>query len=626
MYRITAKFTIWHILCLSILKLINLKRMINKIEIKNIKGYDTQGKNLNVNLDPTKINLCIAPNGFGKSSLATAFESLKRTRLEISEENKHIGEKNAPSSLKLTIDGNEYTADDKKNEFADYQVCVIHNRSRVDYTKQRLGKFVNVNAYLDIKDIDVCSVDSPAAITYHITPIKNEFGANKKVLTTIESLLRNTQFLYLLPDCFEDFDKFRAKKRQDKLNAVLNKINTLQGTVVQIRSQIIDDFFSEIETEENYAHFKSVLLKVTPVATCFDVFNTFFQLLYIWNHQKDNVRVACNRAHYESYKQRIDANLKLLDTTGRSICSKERNGRLMIVYPHANDISNGQRDVLTFATELMVFKAGLRPDKKYILIIDEVFDYLDDANIMAAQYYLSQIVKKNKGNIYVVLLTHLNPHNFRNYIFTDKIINQVYLEETLPVATPEMMKFISFRQGLNKNDENDKPLLEDLSCYIFHYNPQSKNLSDRIAAYQKNGVKSTWGKSAVFKEILINELNKYFAEAPVYDPYAVALALRLRVEKVMYDKLRTEKLKEEFILTHKTNKKLEFCEENNIIVPDAYFIVNAIHNSSDHLKESLNGKFEEKVMVYKLQNGVIKNVLKELFNYHGQTLDVSTIL
>ena len=76
--------------------------MINKIRSENVKGYDVQGKDLNVNLDPTKINLCVAPNGFGKSSLATAFESLKRSRLEISEDNKHIGEKNEPSSLKLT--------------------------------------------------------------------------------------------------------------------------------------------------------------------------------------------------------------------------------------------------------------------------------------------------------------------------------------------------------------------------------------------------------------------------------------------------------------------------------------------------------------------------------------------
>ena len=250
--------------------------MINKIRIENVKGYGSQGKVLNVNLDPIKINLCVAPNGFGKSSLATAFESLKRTRLEISEDNKHIGEKNAPSSLKLTIDGIEYTADGTKNEFSDYQACVIHNRSRVDYKKQRIRSYVNVEAYLEIEDIDVCPVESPANITYQINSIKSEFGANKKVLTTIDPLLRSTQFLYLLRDCFDDFIKFGAKKRLDKVNAVLNKINNLQGTEVQVRSQITDDFFSEIEAEENYAHFKRVLLKVTPAATCFEVFNTFF--------------------------------------------------------------------------------------------------------------------------------------------------------------------------------------------------------------------------------------------------------------------------------------------------------------------------------------------------------------
>lgn len=255
--------------------------MINKIRIENVKGYGSQGKDLNVNLDPTKINLCVAPNGFGKSSLATAFESLKRTRLEISEDNKHIGEKNQPSSLTLTIDGVEYTANDSKNDFSDYQAYVIHNRSRVDYKKQRIRNYVNVEAFLEIEDIDVCAVESPATITYQINSIKGEFGANKKVVTTIDPLLRSTQFLYLLPDCFGDFIKFGAKKRLDRVNVVLNKINSLQGTEVQIRAHITDDFFTEIESEENYAHFKRVLLKVNPAATCFEVFNTFFQL-YIY--------------------------------------------------------------------------------------------------------------------------------------------------------------------------------------------------------------------------------------------------------------------------------------------------------------------------------------------------------
>ena len=190
--------------------------MINKIRIENVKGFGTQGKDLNVNLDSNKINLCVAPNGFGKSSLATAFESLKRTRLEITEDNKHIGEKNAPSSLKLTIDGNEYTADGTKNEISDYQVCVIHNRSRVDYKKQRIRNYVNVEAYLEIEDIDICPVESSAAITYQINSIKREFGTNKKVLTTIEPLLRNKQFLNLLPECYDDFNKFGTKKETGK--------------------------------------------------------------------------------------------------------------------------------------------------------------------------------------------------------------------------------------------------------------------------------------------------------------------------------------------------------------------------------------------------------------------------
>ena len=94
----------------------------------------------------------------------------------------------------------------------------------------------------------------------------------------------------------------------------------------------------------------------------------------------------------------------------------------------------------------------------------------------------------------------------------------------------------------------------------------------------------------------------------------------------MYDQLDSAQLKQEFVETHKTNNKLEFCEKNNLSVPDAYFIVNAIHNSSDHLRENpVTGKFEEKAMVYKLQNKVIRNILEKLFGYNGQPLDVAVI-
>ena len=42
-------------------------------------------------------------------------------------------------------------------------------------------------------------------------------------------------------------------------------------------------------------------------------------------------------------------------------------------------------------------------EKKQILIIDEVFDYLDDANVVGAQYFLSDILSENRENFYLVV-------------------------------------------------------------------------------------------------------------------------------------------------------------------------------------------------------------------------------
>lgn len=127
--------------------------------------------------------------------------------------------------------------------------------------------------------------------------------------------------------------------------------------------------------------------------------------------------------------------------------------------------------------------------------------------------------------------------------------------------------------------------------------------------------------------MLISELNKYLNNDPTYDPYAVAIALRLRVEKIMYSDLPNQAIKDAFVETHTTNKKLEFCENNGIIVPDAYFIVNSIHNSADHLKQNqITGIFEEKQMVYKLSNNVVYHIIAKLFCYEGLPITVDTII
>lgn len=43
---------------------------ISNITIKNIKGFMDQNNSFDVHILPNKVNLLVAPNGFGKSSIA----------------------------------------------------------------------------------------------------------------------------------------------------------------------------------------------------------------------------------------------------------------------------------------------------------------------------------------------------------------------------------------------------------------------------------------------------------------------------------------------------------------------------------------------------------------------------
>lgn len=63
-------------------------------------------------------------------------------------------------------------------------------------------------------------------------------------------------------------------------------------------------------------------------------------------------------------------------------------------------ISNGQRDILTFISRLM--ECHYKESKACILVIDEFFDYLDDANLVAFQYYISTLIDSYRkiGELY----------------------------------------------------------------------------------------------------------------------------------------------------------------------------------------------------------------------------------
>ena len=319
-----------------------------------------------------------------------------------------------------------------------------------------------------------------------------------------------------------------------------------------------------------------------------------------------------------------------MNSTWKEIKTKEKDGKLIVEFPYADVISNGQRDILTFIVRLQVFKAGLKSNKSYFLLIDEVFDYLDDANVLAAQYYLTHLIKHAKeinSTLIVGIFTHLDPKYFRSYTFGKKMLKVSYLKDVTAQASTEMKTFIAFRQGLNHQDEGDeKQLWIALSKYCFHYHPDLPSIKIELSKINKtrskNKIKESWGEGTHLLDYLLEELNKYLSDQLTYDPYAVSLAIRIATEKKVYDSFEDEADKNEFI--NNRNKgiqdKMDFAEGKGIMIPDAYYILSLIHGESDHIEFNENTKqFNEKPVIYKLNNIVVKHMVAELFDYKEGT-------
>ena len=601
------------------------------IRIKNIKGYGDPAGVLDLDLKTNRVNIIFAPNGTGKSSLATAFRSLLPRRLEVARDDKFHKDEALVSELTVEEGGVTYVADATRNDICQLFIPYVINCGTVVGTTQQNvgGRYTNVKGYLDIENIVVVENIPPVVVpAYQVTAMRQAFGVNGKLLANHSALFGDARFWCACERVGHLLDFFpRAKKRIALLEAVIAEVQALSGTVATMMGLMDAGWFAALEADGTYTEVMQAMAPFTGGFSQFQRFDFFWQLLQFWASNRQQIRRANVRKSYEHMRQRFDDNLSLLDATWRNIHTEEDGQRLMVKFPHADEISNGQRDLLTFVVELLKFKSQITDGTRYLLMIDEVFDYLDDANIITAQYFLSQFLDLNRGNMYLCLLTHLNPFTFRNYIFSAKKLNFVYMKPTIPAATPATMAFIAFRNGLDRGIQSQSDLYDCLSHDLFHYNPGDVDYSAEIAALRTNAaLRPSWGRTQVLHQALIDEVNKYLTGQPSYDPYAVAMALRLKVEKSVYEQLPSQALKDAYVDEKMTRNKFAFAEMNGVMVPEVLNIVNAIHNEADHLRQDpVTQQYEERAMVYKLQSRAIQVMIMQIFGWNGQPLTTASI-
>lgn len=588
--------------------------LISNITVKNIKGFSDRDNSIDVDIKSGKINILVAPNGYGKSSITTAFKSLTKTKIKVEKEDIYKENEQLDTSLSITEDGNTYTADQNKNDLANhFKVAVVNSRLVAKATGKNMGTFHSVQGYLGINDFEIRDkIPTNCDISYSIKNIRSTFGKNGKVLPNISSLLENNAFLSQLDNIYPDLEMQSAKKRQDNINKIIKNINEQHGTKENIINNFNVTSLDKLKQDPSYNNVVELIKKYIDDTTEPELFLYFYQIQKVFLDGKKRVKAKVQRAKYELFRQTFDNNLAIIGKTWKDIHTMEHAGALVIKMPNATNISYGQRDVLTLSIELLKIKSEIKEGCKFILIIDEVFDYLDPVNMTIVQYYFSQLVNefKDKCTLYPIIMTHLSPDYFNNYTFSSKRMNIIYLQKDYIQPNAKVKKLLSKR--------GEDTIADDVSKFLLHYHEGEINQREN---FKQLRLAETWGEGTTFLEHLINEMNKYLRKDADYDPYSVCIALRIKIEKSVYEQLPTEDEKDKFIQIHGTKSKLEFAENILGELPDIYFILGVIYNEAGHLKDENS----EKSVVYRLKNLIILDMISKIFEYQGVDLTIDSI-
>jgi len=569
----------------------------------------------------------VAPNGFGKSSLATAFNSLNRDKLKIEEKNCHLGDTTKKPILEISCteaDSTQIklTATKDKNEISKvFDVEVIKNLLRPEANYKNIqGKHIT-SPTLEIEKIYIIeNIPDKFELPYKVTKFRNLISDNRQIWGDISELLQDKVFLTKLSN-LGILDKFDLVKQNTLIDSHIDLVKSIAGNkdVIQFElntnhlSILGNEFFSKIvevvEQFQDKSKAEAILISI--------------QIIKLYKSNKEDFKKLFEYKYYCIQKANILNLFNSFKATWKGIKPKEINitkkvkkktvlvqKNFGIEFPKATDISNGERDVISFIGSLLKSQMNFR-GKPTILIIDEVFDYLDDANLLAVQYYITKFIEffqnqKLKVAFFPIILTHLNPHYFKNYFFSNQKIH--YLLNWKGAVDRGIESIV-----ISRNNTKNKIYGDNISSYFLHFNPlefDTEIMTEAEFLLQKLGsVNSSYCKSKDFKVKTLEYFDNYVSGKKNYDPISVCIATRILIEKDIYEQLPIE-LQQDFLTTHTTVAKLNFAKEStDIVVPEIYYFLGTLYNELLHIRKNNDNVSP---IYLKLNNITIKEMIRQV--------------
>lgn len=577
---------------------------IRKIKIENVRGISS--REFSCCVCPNMPTFFVAPNGFGKTSIATAFNSMKRDRIEIPDDNKFQNNSSALPEVEITDDGGHiYTANSTFNTITDtFSIEVISGQVKPKATTRNFGGFTSSIPELVIEPIELYShIPDRCEFDYSVSSIKHQLGTSVgKLFLNLNSEIKKNDFVDNFYSLKNDFEKLGNTRNKRKIEFFLDEINRINNTAAYIEHCSINT--------------ATPLLSIKPINEIINKFSYLFegysankklanviQLLYIYDKNKQTLPHIINYYKFLSDKEKFDELLKFFNCTWKNIRTSQKAGKLLIEFPKANQISNGERDVLCFIGKLFEVRNKLLRKNKAILMIDEIFDYLDDANLIAAQYFLVKFInyfKTCEKELFLIILTHLDPMFFNTYSFSIKHV--VYLDQTTTIRNK--YKINNLLKDRKKCQSKNQEIYNNISSNYLHY---STSNTSEIQYLRSLGVESPLHTPEGFRQKSLEELEHYQNDED-YDPILVCCGLRIYIEKNAYKQLLPEQQRN-FLLTNTTREKLTFAKENGADIPEVHFLLSIIYNEAMHLDQQCQ---KINPITCKLRNKVIRHMITEL--------------
>lgn len=583
---------------------------IKNICIKNMRGIDML--TISVDILKNQPNILVAPNGFGKTSIAAAFRSAaNQTFIRINDGDRYLHDENRKSKLELELDEDGTLTKLSASENAHsnnirkmFDIHVVSDLQKIKVSTQWApdghgkpkGKMI-------IDPIVVCDKLTKVASPYKIFEIKRVFGRHKNALPNITSdLFQSHDFIMRSPEIFLYINPLVKTRKWNQIERVRRRISDFEGDTTEALKNAQPGIVELCNNMQEANKALAIIVQTTKLNQD-KAFLALWQMLFVAKSNSISLKNHLNWLRYSAIKQSLEDGLNDLNTAWKIPCLKETKGKLVVRMPDPTHISNGQRDVLLFFSLLHVARHNLTKSRA-IVVIDEIFDYMDDANLIVAQYYISQLIedyRRQGRSIYIMILTHLNPAFFRNYVFSSQ--NTVYLDKGPIFDSIDAMKKLI---GARSQTEYDKELKNKISKYLVHYHVCEYDFSDDLKVIP--GLRSSWGKHGKFQTFLKEEFNKYETGLK-YDPLAICAITRRSIEELAYRQIFGQSDSEKFFATYKTRIKLDWASQRGASVPESHYLLRLIFDDGLHWNHNRDNTIP---IVAKLANPIIKKMILDV--------------